>query len=56
MDGKVNSSDARLALRAAARLEGLSARQILLADMNSDGKVKSSDARIILRIAAGLNA
>ena len=54
MDGKVNSGDARLALRAAAKLEELSAEQRQSADMNQDGKVNSSDARTILRIAAKL--
>lgn len=54
MDGKVNSVDARLALRAAAKLEELSAEQKQSADMNQDGKVNSSDARTILRIAAKL--
>ncbi|MBQ6019171.1 MAG: pilus assembly protein N-terminal domain-containing protein [Clostridia bacterium] len=54
MDGKVNSVDARLALRAAAKLEKLSAEQKQSADMNQDGKVNSSDARTILRIAAKL--
>ncbi len=54
MDGKVNSADARLALRASAKLEELSDEQKQLADMNKDGKVNSSDARTILRTAAKL--
>ena len=53
-DGRVNAADARLALRAAARLQRLSEDRIKFADMDSDGKIRSSDARIILRIAAGL--
>ena len=63
-DGKVTSSDARIVLRVAARLdsvdnyvdagEGAGAR--LPGDMNRDGKVTSSDARIVLRIAAKLDS
>ena len=53
-DGKINSSDARLALRAAAKIEKLTALQEKLADVSGDGKVKSGDARTILRIAAKL--
>ena len=53
-DGKVTSSDARFALRAAARLEKLNEQQKLAADVNHDGKVNSVDARILLRVAARL--
>ncbi len=54
-DGRVNSTDARLALRAAARLDPLTDAQAAVADMNGDGKVRSDDARVILRIAAKLD-
>ena len=54
MDGKLNSADARTALRAAAKIETLSEMKALLADVNEDGKVKAGDARTILRIAAKL--
>ena len=54
MDGKINSVDARLTLRAAARTEWFSDLQALLADINGDKKVTAADARIILRIAANL--
>ena len=53
-DGKVNSSDARIALRAAAKLDELSVSQKKIGDMNGDGKMNSTDARIILRMAAKL--
>lgn len=53
-DGRVNSADARLALRAAVGLETLDARQTLAADADGDGRVRSSDARLILRVAVGL--
>ena len=54
-DGKITAQDARLALRAAARLEALSELQNLLADADEDGKLKAGDARLILRIAAKLD-
>lgn len=54
-DGKVNSADARLALRAAVRLETLSETQRLAADADKNGKIQSSDARKILRVAVKLD-
>lgn len=54
LDGKVNATDARLALRYGAKLETLTATQLKNADVNNDGKVNSSDARLILRFSAGL--
>jgi len=53
-DGKVNSSDARLALRAAAKLENLTDAQKQAGDMDGDGDVDSADARTILRKAGKL--
>ena len=53
-NGKVDASDARLILRASAKLESLSASQKKLADVNSDGNVTASDARTVLRMAAKL--
>ena len=55
-DGKVNSGDARLALRYAARLEQVDKDSIeyLSADVNGDDRINSSDARMILRVAAKL--
>lgn len=55
LDGKVNTSDARLALRGAATLETLTDQQVLAADVNKNGKVDTSDARKILRVAANLD-
>lgn len=55
LDGKVNTSDARLALRGAATLETLTDQQILAADVNKNGKADTSDARKILRVAANLD-
>ena len=55
-DGRVNSVDARLALRAAARLDTLSDFQKTVGDVNGDGTVNSKDARLLLRAAAHLEA
>ena len=53
-NGKVNSADARLALRICARLDTPDELDLVEADANGDKYVKSSDARIILRYAARL--
>ena len=51
-DGKVTSKDARLALRASAKIETLYATPFDAADVNGDGRVTAGDARSILRYAA----
>ena len=53
-DEKVNASDARLALRFAAKLESPTKKQALAADVIKDGKLTASDARKILRVSAKL--
>ena len=53
-DGKVNSADARMALRYAARLIALTPEQLSLGDVVRDGKVNSADGRKLLRVAAHL--
>lgn len=53
-DGKVNASDARYALRCAARLDTFEQALMYAIDVNEDGKVSAYDARIILRISARL--
>ncbi|MBQ6164900.1 MAG: InlB B-repeat-containing protein [Clostridia bacterium] len=55
-DGRVNSTDARLTLRTAARIETLADGDIPYADVDFNGKINSSDARKILRAAAKLEA
>lgn len=55
MDGKIKAIDARIALRASARLEQLTDIQLVLADIDENGKLKAGDARSILRIAARLD-
>ncbi len=53
-DGALTSSDARLALRAAVKLETLTDEQLKAADADKDSEITSSDARLILRAAVGL--
>lgn len=54
-DNKITASDARLALRIAARLDVVTNNSVLMAaDMNNDGRITAADARIILRKAARL--
>ena len=53
-NGKVNATDARLALRIAAKLEKPTAEHIKRGDLNGDGKITSKEARMILRFAAKL--
>ena len=55
-DGKITSSDARLALRRAVDLENYKpeSREYKAADVDLDGGITSGDARMILRAAVGL--
>ena len=53
-NGKVDASDARLALRASVGLEKLDEKQTNAADADKNGKVEAGDARLILRAAVGL--
>lgn len=53
-DGSVTASDARMTLRAAAKIDVLDEIKKKAADSNSDGKIIASDARILLRVAAKL--
>ncbi|MBR1811686.1 MAG: phosphodiester glycosidase family protein [Clostridia bacterium] len=53
-DGKINSADARLALRISARLDVPDAYRLVAADADGDRYIKSSDARLLLRYAARL--
>lgn len=54
--GHVDSSDARVALRAAVGLESFNAgtKEFKVLDINSDGDITADDARVILRISVGL--
>ena len=53
-DGKVNTEDARIALRAAIGSEKLTPVQVLAGDFDFDGKISAADARKILRKSVGL--
>lgn len=53
-DGKVSSADARLALRAAAKVETLNDAQLRAATRGASDKVTAGDARSILRVGARL--
>ena len=54
-NGKIDSTDARRALRIAATIERpMSDYQIFLADLNANGTIDTGDAQLILRKAAGL--
>lgn len=52
--GEVLADDARLALRASARLQTLDSRRQKAADVDLDGRVLAADARQILRYSARL--
>ena len=54
-DNKANSADARLVLRAVAKLDELTEMQRIIADVNRDGKVNTSDARQLLRVSAKID-
>ena len=53
-DGKIQATDARIALRISARLETADETQNISGDVNKNGKIDASDARQILRVAASL--
>ncbi len=55
-NGKIESADARLALRAAVGLETLTEEQTLAADVDGTPGLSSSDARLILRVSVGLES
>ncbi len=52
-DGRLDTTDARLALQAAIGKAELDAAQTAAADVNGDGKVDTADARLILQAAVG---
>jgi hypothetical protein len=55
-NGKVDTQDARMALRASIGLEKYAAgsKEFLAADVNKDNKLGTDDARYILRHSIGL--
>lgn len=55
-DMKVTAADARLALRASAKLDKVTAADKVVADVDGDGIITAADARIILRVSVNLQA
>ena len=53
-NGQILADDARLALRASAKLEELTEQQKTAADVDGSGEVLADDARVILRVSAKL--
>lgn len=53
-DGKVTASDARIVLRAAAKLDAYDESLLVTCDIDLDGAIDASDARMVLRAAAKL--
>ena len=54
LDGKVLANDARLVLRASAKLETLEGQAFANCDLNGDGRLLAGEARKILRYSAKL--
>ena len=54
-NGEINVSDARLALRAAVKLDTLTGAFFTSADVDFSGDISVSDARLILRAAVKLD-
>ena len=55
-NGKITASDARIILRASAKLDSISAEQEAIADVNGDSKITAADARKVLRMSARLES
>ncbi|MBE6716243.1 MAG: hypothetical protein E7573_04920 [Ruminococcaceae bacterium] len=53
-NGKIEASDARLALRSSVGLETVDFAKVYTADIDNDKYITSADARIILRASVGL--
>lgn len=51
-DGRVTAMDARLVLRASAKIDELTAAQFKAADIDSNGRITAMDARAVLRASA----
>ncbi|MGI6744816.1 MAG: hypothetical protein ACOX45_01325 [Acutalibacteraceae bacterium] len=54
LNGKIEITDARLALRAAVNLETLDEYSLQCADLDGNGNVEIPEVRTILRKAVGL--
>jgi hypothetical protein len=56
LSGKVDSTDAKQALRADAGIRTLTSLEFLIADIDGSNKVDSTDAKQMLRVEAGVRA
>lgn len=54
LNGKVDAVDARILLRAAAKLDDLAEDRAIYADVTSDNAINAEDARLVLRAGAKL--
>ena len=54
-NSKITAADARIALRAAAKITELTDEQFAAADVDANGRITASDARTILRVAAQID-
>ena len=55
-DGKITAADARLTLRASARIDTFTDEQSKAGDVNFDKKITAADARLILRVSAKIDS
>ncbi len=55
IDGVIDATDARTALRASAGLQKLNAWEFLAADLNNNGEITASEARNVLRASAEIS-
>lgn len=53
-DGKINSADARMILRASVGITDFNIRINNISDVDGDGRITAADARLILRTSVGL--
>ncbi len=53
-NGKITASDARVILRASAKIDSLDVDKVPVADVNGDNKITAADARKVLRMSARL--
>ena len=55
-DSKITAADARLTLRASARIDTFTDEQSKAGDVNFDKKITAADARLILRVSAKIDS
>lgn len=55
-DGRINASDARVALRVSAKIQETTLYVLYVGDFDGNGKITASEARKILRVAAQIDS